>query len=256
MGSIANSLLSYSVLKAPLENKKILMNSACYSLVSISKSSSRLRKINCKLPETQSGIEQRNHISKKASNSKTNKMEEYNIAMKGMMRNPYEYHHDLGQLSSIPYLFFLIIIHISLSYRILVHLYVWLYSYLLSSFKIWVWIWNSLVCWLIIKSNHRRTDAISFKSYRAYIKEKVLILVSLLSGNEKINGVVAWWVQFMEQTDWLMNFVISAYSSYVSSINCLVLQLLANVLFRSLRIGIMRVFSVSPFSIWPFYVSL
>lgn len=81
-------------------------------------------------------------------------------------------------------------------------------------------------------------------------------MVSLLSGNEKINGVVAWWVQFMEQTDWLMNFVISAYSSYVSSINCLVLQLLANVLFRSLRIGIMRVFSVSPFSIWPFYVSL
>lgn len=136
MGSIGNSLFSYSVLKTPLENKKILMNSACYSFMSISKSSSSLRKINCKLPETQTGIQQHRHTSKKASDSKTNKMEEYNIAMKGMMRNPYEYHHDLGQLSSIPYFFFLIIIHISLLYRILVHLYVWLYSYLLSSFKI------------------------------------------------------------------------------------------------------------------------
>ena len=38
----------------------------------------------------------------------------------------------------------------------------------------------------------------------------------------------------MEYTDWFMNFVIQAYSSYVSSINCLVLQLLANVSFRSL----------------------
>ncbi|KAK7821921.1 phosphoglucan phosphatase LSF2, chloroplastic [Quercus suber] len=96
MGSIGNSMFSYSVLKAPLENKKIFMNSACYSFVSISKSSSSLRKINCQLPETLSGIQQHNLTSKKASNSKTNKMEEYNIAMKGMMRNPYEYHHDLG----------------------------------------------------------------------------------------------------------------------------------------------------------------
>lgn len=28
--------------------------------------------------------------------SKKNSVEEYNIAMKKMMRNPYEYHHDLG----------------------------------------------------------------------------------------------------------------------------------------------------------------
>ena len=33
-----------------------------------------------------------------------------------------------------------------------------------------------------------RTDAISFKSYCVYIKEEALILVSLLPGNEKING--------------------------------------------------------------------
>lgn len=25
------------------------------------------------------------------------KMDEYNVAMKRLMRNPYEYHHDLGQ---------------------------------------------------------------------------------------------------------------------------------------------------------------
>ncbi|KAI9102218.1 hypothetical protein K1719_023728 [Acacia pycnantha] len=46
----------------------------------------------CKLSE--SGIEE-NSTSRRASNSK-NRMEEYNIAMKKMMRNPYEYHHDLG----------------------------------------------------------------------------------------------------------------------------------------------------------------
>ena len=51
---------------------------------------------------------------------------------------------------------------------------------------------------------------------------------------KKSTVVVAWWVQFMEYTDWFMNFVILAYGSYVSSINCVVLQLLANVSFRSL----------------------
>lgn len=34
---------------------------------------------------------------KKTSQNETNKMEDYNTAMKRMMRNPYEYHHDLGQ---------------------------------------------------------------------------------------------------------------------------------------------------------------
>lgn len=56
----------------------------------------RLKKMNqiyCKFPE--SGVEE-NSKSRTTSNSK-NRMEEYNIAMKKMMRNPYEYHHELGQ---------------------------------------------------------------------------------------------------------------------------------------------------------------
>jgi hypothetical protein len=47
--------------------------------------------IHCKL----SGVED-NPTGKNLSLSSTNRMEEYNIAMKRMMRNPYEYHHDLG----------------------------------------------------------------------------------------------------------------------------------------------------------------
>jgi hypothetical protein len=52
----------------------------------------RINKICCKLSE--SGIEE-NPTTKRVSKSK-DMMEEYNIAMKKMMRNPYEYHHDLG----------------------------------------------------------------------------------------------------------------------------------------------------------------
>ncbi|XP_009769315.1 phosphoglucan phosphatase LSF2, chloroplastic [Nicotiana sylvestris] len=46
--------------------------------------------ISCKLPESE--VEE-NYTSSSVS---SNKMEEYNLAMKRMMRNPYEYHHDLG----------------------------------------------------------------------------------------------------------------------------------------------------------------
>lgn len=40
--------------------------------------------------QSESGIETR------GAHSPKNRMEEYNIAMRNMMRNPYEYHHDLG----------------------------------------------------------------------------------------------------------------------------------------------------------------
>ncbi len=105
MGSISNIWSSYSVLIAPPQNKRMMINSACYSFVSIAKSKLRFKKINCTLPETESGIEHNPTSTRASSNSRTNKMEEYNIAMKKMMRNPYEYHHDLGQLSSTPYFF-------------------------------------------------------------------------------------------------------------------------------------------------------
>ena len=49
----------------------------------------------CKLSETESGIDD-NPTNRKLSVRPKNKMEEYNTAMKRMMRNPYEYHHDLG----------------------------------------------------------------------------------------------------------------------------------------------------------------
>lgn len=96
MGSISNIWSSYSVLIAPPQNKRMMINSACYSFVSIAKSKLRFKKINCTLPETESGIEHNPTSTRASSNSRTNKMEEYNIAMKKMMRNPYEYHHDLG----------------------------------------------------------------------------------------------------------------------------------------------------------------
>ncbi|XP_022764846.1 phosphoglucan phosphatase LSF2, chloroplastic-like [Durio zibethinus] len=52
-------------------------------------------RIFCKLSETERGIGENPTISKLSARSK-NRMEEYNTAMKRMMRNPYEYHHDLG----------------------------------------------------------------------------------------------------------------------------------------------------------------
>ncbi|KAK8643223.1 hypothetical protein V6N13_012529 [Hibiscus sabdariffa] len=52
-------------------------------------------RIICKMSETGTGIDDNPRNSKISVGSK-NRMEEYNIAMKRMMRNPYEYHHDLG----------------------------------------------------------------------------------------------------------------------------------------------------------------
>lgn len=49
----------------------------------------------CSLSETETGIDDNPRNSKVSVRSK-NRMEEYNTAMKKMMRNPYEYHHDLG----------------------------------------------------------------------------------------------------------------------------------------------------------------
>jgi hypothetical protein len=68
-----------------------------------SNSSLKSNKVYCGLPE--SGIEKKS-TSNKAANSKK-VVEEYNTAMKRMMRNPYEYHHDLGQ-SSFPSLYYFI----------------------------------------------------------------------------------------------------------------------------------------------------
>ncbi|RXH94731.1 hypothetical protein DVH24_024415 [Malus domestica] len=55
------------------------------------------QQIYCGFPET--------HSSRPSSSKNT--MEEYNTAMKKMMRNPYEYHHDLGQSRNFPTFTFL-----------------------------------------------------------------------------------------------------------------------------------------------------
>lgn len=47
--------------------------------------------------------------SNKSENSTNHKMEDYNTAMKRMMRNPYEYHHDLGLYFSTSSIFLKII---------------------------------------------------------------------------------------------------------------------------------------------------
>lgn len=75
-----------------LLNKKNNFFSYNHVLVS-NNSSPRLLKICCGLSESEIGENPRSRILTKP---KINKMDEYNIAMKRMMRNPYEYHHDLG----------------------------------------------------------------------------------------------------------------------------------------------------------------
>ncbi|KAK4433546.1 Phosphoglucan phosphatase LSF2, chloroplastic [Sesamum alatum] len=91
-----SSSSSAPLLASPLQRNSFLFSS------SKQKSSASLRnpvrafrfaEISCKLPESESETERNRSVSISESRSK---MEEYNIAMKNMMRNPYEYHHDLG----------------------------------------------------------------------------------------------------------------------------------------------------------------
>lgn len=94
MESVSNIGFS-STFRASLDTKVLSkqrkQKSACSFMVPINYSI-RMNKICCTLSE--SGIEE-NPTSKRVSKS-NDLMEEYNIAMKKMMRNPYEYHHDLG----------------------------------------------------------------------------------------------------------------------------------------------------------------
>lgn len=84
-----------SVFRCPLENEAVLFSekkkSKCNLMVS--KNHFKMGKIDCRVSEN--GIEG-NPTSSKVSFKSKNRMEEYNTSMKRMMRNPYEYHHDLG----------------------------------------------------------------------------------------------------------------------------------------------------------------
>ncbi|KAL2227347.1 UNVERIFIED_CONTAM: Phosphoglucan phosphatase LSF2, chloroplastic [Sesamum indicum] len=98
MEGIAN--LCFSSSSAPLLASPLQRNSLLFSSSKQKSSASlpnpirafRFAKISCKLQESET--ERNRSVSINESRSK---MEEYNIAMKKMMRNPYEYHHDLGQ---------------------------------------------------------------------------------------------------------------------------------------------------------------
>ncbi|CDP13923.1 unnamed protein product [Coffea canephora] len=101
LGTVLSFSSSSMVLPPPLQQSSNC-NVFCFSSLQTNvRSSIRLReprnnlrlnnKIYCKAPES----EVQENPTRKGSSSK-NRMEEYNIAMKRMMRNPYEYHHDLG----------------------------------------------------------------------------------------------------------------------------------------------------------------
>ncbi|CAL1371748.1 unnamed protein product [Linum trigynum] len=64
----------------------------CSFMVPIKKRRDWFR-ISCQVARNESS---RNNNDNNVSLSSRNRMEEYNTAMKRMMRNPYEYHHDLG----------------------------------------------------------------------------------------------------------------------------------------------------------------
>ncbi|KAG5045902.1 hypothetical protein JHK86_015308 [Glycine max] len=102
MGTVSNIGFP-SVFRVPLDSQQALSkqmknkSSCCFMVPPNHNYSIRPSPIRCnKLSE--SGIEENPTITSTSKRPSKNKdrMEEYNIAMKRMMRNPYEYHHDLG----------------------------------------------------------------------------------------------------------------------------------------------------------------
>ncbi|KAL0321775.1 UNVERIFIED_CONTAM: Phosphoglucan phosphatase LSF2, chloroplastic [Sesamum calycinum] len=96
MEGILNLCFSSSapLLASPLRRNCLLFSSSkqkSFASLGNAVRASRFAKISCKLQESET--ERNRSVSINESRSK---MEEYNIAMKKMMRNPYEYHHDLG----------------------------------------------------------------------------------------------------------------------------------------------------------------
>ncbi|XP_060181738.1 phosphoglucan phosphatase LSF2, chloroplastic isoform X2 [Lycium barbarum] len=86
MGALWNStcLCSSWLVPSQVQKNPLLFS----SLLLTKKTANKSFKISCKLPESE--------VEQCHATSTSNKMEEYNLAMKRMMRNPYEYHHELG----------------------------------------------------------------------------------------------------------------------------------------------------------------
>ncbi|XP_047174410.1 phosphoglucan phosphatase LSF2, chloroplastic [Vigna umbellata] len=93
MGMVGNNWFP-SVLKVPLGRQ--LQNKTLWRCIfpPYLNYPTRLTPISCKLPE--SGTEDNPTVTGKRLHKNKDRMEDYNVAMKRMMRNPYEYHHDLG----------------------------------------------------------------------------------------------------------------------------------------------------------------
>ncbi|XP_010252103.1 PREDICTED: phosphoglucan phosphatase LSF2, chloroplastic [Nelumbo nucifera] len=89
MGFAVNNYFFSTLFTTPLENEVFLRKKSFCNFM-VAKSLSETNTISCKM--SQSGIEE-NSTNRRSSKSR---MDEYNIAMKRMMRNPYEYHHDIG----------------------------------------------------------------------------------------------------------------------------------------------------------------
>lgn len=121
MVTVSSNISFSSIFTCPHESEVLLLRkkSACNYM--FSKNCLKLGRINCKLQE--SGIEE-NPTRNKASLRSRNRMEEYNIAMKRMMRNPSEYHHDLGLFPYTSIFYFFIFWFLMLIFHC--HLQFWL----------------------------------------------------------------------------------------------------------------------------------
>ncbi|ESW09605.1 hypothetical protein PHAVU_009G141000 [Phaseolus vulgaris] len=95
MGSVGN-VWFHSVQKVPLDTQLQNKSLCGYIVPPYLNYPMRLTPISCELSER--GIQDNSSTKSKRlyKNKNKNRMEDYNMAMKRMMRNPYEYHHDLG----------------------------------------------------------------------------------------------------------------------------------------------------------------
>ncbi|KAF9618876.1 hypothetical protein IFM89_002744 [Coptis chinensis] len=83
-----NSLFA-SLFTSPLENELLLKKKSFCEFKVLSNNKMNVNGISCK-------VQSESEIHEKPTSTNKSKMEEYNTAMKSMMRNPYEYHHVLG----------------------------------------------------------------------------------------------------------------------------------------------------------------
>lgn len=115
MGAVSVGNTSFSsVILSPLQNDNAFLSCTknnkkpLHNLYTVSRCRLlKFGKVSCTV--TERGIKE--NPTSKGEGSK--KMEDYNTAMKRMMRNPYEYHHDLGQFPLFSYLpIFVLLVHI------------------------------------------------------------------------------------------------------------------------------------------------